>query len=415
MAATVQDRRKLLVERIAASRYFSRSARLRDLLVYLCDRVVEGEAAEIHEQEVGNRVFGRPPDYDTVSDNIVRVHASMLRKRLEQYFSTEGADERIIIEIPKGNYAPVFRERSEATEAPAATPEVERARDWRVPALAAAVLLLAGSTMFLLLPRISPAGGLGAGPGPTVRQFWSQIFRPNQTTDLVLDDAAVGLYQELTGRTLALSDYFDRGYLRTLRDTAAGAKLDEQAAGAMVLRRQASYSSTSFLWRMARLSGADLTRANLQFARDYSFHALKTDNAVLIGSRHSNPWMEPFEAGMGLRWVYDKAGNLYYPEDQRTAKSYRPAEAGEAREGYAVVALMPNLGGTGTVLLVSATGGSAMNSTADFLTDEQALHQLQRVLGSGGRFPSFEALLRLKGRSTRPRDTEIVVSRTLGR
>ena len=76
------EERKLLIERVALSRHVNRSARLRDLLVYLTTRVLEEDALEIHEQEVGHRVFGRPAHYDTGSDNIVRVHASMLRKRL---------------------------------------------------------------------------------------------------------------------------------------------------------------------------------------------------------------------------------------------------------------------------------------------------------------------------------------------
>jgi hypothetical protein len=108
------DERKLLAERVASSRYIKRSARLRDLLLYLTTRVLDDDAYEIHEQEVGHKVFGRPANYDTGSDNIVRVHASMLRKRLEQYFGEEGSNETVILEIPRGNYAPVFREREEA-------------------------------------------------------------------------------------------------------------------------------------------------------------------------------------------------------------------------------------------------------------------------------------------------------------
>src|SRR5579884_711165 len=100
----VAENRRLLVERVAASSYFNRSARLRDLLMYLTERVLEDEAVEIHEQEVGANVFGRAATYDTAADNIVRVHASMLRKRLDQYFAAEGAEEETILEIPKGNY-----------------------------------------------------------------------------------------------------------------------------------------------------------------------------------------------------------------------------------------------------------------------------------------------------------------------
>src|SRR5438309_198059 len=121
------DARRALVERVAASRYVNRSARLRDLLVYLSSRVLDEEADEIHEQEVGHRVFGRPKDYDTSSDNIVRVHASMLRRRLEQYFAAEGVEEPVIIEIPRGNYAPVFRPRDQVEVAPVPASVVEPA------------------------------------------------------------------------------------------------------------------------------------------------------------------------------------------------------------------------------------------------------------------------------------------------
>src|SRR5215469_12021273 len=103
--------RKLLVERVSSSPQLNRSARLRDMLIYVSSRVLDEEAGEIHEQEVGHKVFGRPANYDTSSDNIVRVHASMLRKRLEQYFAEDGANEPVIVEVPRGNYAPVFRDR----------------------------------------------------------------------------------------------------------------------------------------------------------------------------------------------------------------------------------------------------------------------------------------------------------------
>src|SRR5436309_9081212 len=144
------DERKLLIERVASSRYINRSARLRDLLLYLTRRVLDEDVEEIHEQEVGHKVFGRRPDYDTSSDNIVRVHASMLRKRLEQYFAEEGAEEPLLLEIPKGNYAPVFRERPEPEANPFVveppTEIVRPAPDRRVWVLGALAVLFACST-----------------------------------------------------------------------------------------------------------------------------------------------------------------------------------------------------------------------------------------------------------------------------
>jgi hypothetical protein len=57
---TIVDARRLLAERHAASKYLNRSAHLRALLLYLTQRAIEDENGEVHEQEVGHNVFGRP-------------------------------------------------------------------------------------------------------------------------------------------------------------------------------------------------------------------------------------------------------------------------------------------------------------------------------------------------------------------
>ena len=45
----VRDNRRLLVKQVAGSPYLSRSSRLRDMFVYLCTRVLDESADEIHE------------------------------------------------------------------------------------------------------------------------------------------------------------------------------------------------------------------------------------------------------------------------------------------------------------------------------------------------------------------------------
>jgi len=95
------DVQRDLIARILASNRFNKSARLTELFQYLAQRVLEDEALEIHELELGERVFGRSPQYDTTADNIVRVHASLLRKRLAEYFQAEGRNEEFVVEIPR--------------------------------------------------------------------------------------------------------------------------------------------------------------------------------------------------------------------------------------------------------------------------------------------------------------------------
>jgi hypothetical protein len=102
---------RALVERIAASVELRRAARLRAFLLYVCEQSLNHGVKVIHEQEIGIAVFGRPSNYDTGVDNIVRVNATELRRRLEHYFAEEGAREEVVLEIQRGNYSPTFFRR----------------------------------------------------------------------------------------------------------------------------------------------------------------------------------------------------------------------------------------------------------------------------------------------------------------
>lgn len=118
-----------LLERVASSVELKRAARLREFLRYVGQRWLEEDNVQISEQEIGVQVFGRPVNYDTSIDNIVRVNASELRKRITTYFSSEGAEEPILIEIPRGSYTPHFHLRSvEQGLSPAAKPESEHSQ-----------------------------------------------------------------------------------------------------------------------------------------------------------------------------------------------------------------------------------------------------------------------------------------------
>jgi hypothetical protein len=403
------DAREQLIERIVQSRYIAKSARLRDLIEYLCDRVLNEGVGEIHEQEVGHAVFGRSNDYDTALDNIVRVHASTLRKRLEQYFAEEGRDETVIIELPKGNYAPVFRQRTVTAEAaPRAALEPEpvatEKRNPIVMILAATTSLFAFTTMLLLVQH-SPKAQAVSLP-PAVKAFWGAVFVPNQKTNIVMDDAALALYQELDGHPIALSEYFDRSYLRRL--------VDKPSLNSIALKRQSSYASVSLLYQFSKTAAALNSDWAPHFARDYVFRELKSDRAILLGNSRSNPWIEPFDSHVGIHWIYDAATSNYYPVDTSgggKADQYKPSA--EHPDGYCSIALLPNLGGNGNVVVLSGTGGAATAAAGAFLVDGERMGQLLAKLPqpARGQFPNFEALIRIPSRSRLPKNAEIVIDR----
>jgi hypothetical protein len=77
----VEERRQAL-ERVLASRTFSRSERLPALRRYVCEAELEGRAQQINEYAPGVSVLGRPPEYSPAGDSSVRTRAYQLRNKL---------------------------------------------------------------------------------------------------------------------------------------------------------------------------------------------------------------------------------------------------------------------------------------------------------------------------------------------
>src|SRR6266567_4831499 len=103
------DERWQLVQRIVCSAPFQKSTRLRELLQYIVEQTMHGNAHELTEQHIGNALFHKPSDYSPLEDSSVRVHVRQLRLKLHEYFNEDGRNEPVILDIPKGSYAPVFR------------------------------------------------------------------------------------------------------------------------------------------------------------------------------------------------------------------------------------------------------------------------------------------------------------------
>ena len=101
------------VERILNSRAMRGCNRLVQLLTFVVSSTLRGEATQLKETTIGVSVFGRSPDYDPKLDTIVRSQAWRLRAKLKKYYASEGADERLIIDIPVGHYVPTFHAREE--------------------------------------------------------------------------------------------------------------------------------------------------------------------------------------------------------------------------------------------------------------------------------------------------------------
>jgi TolB-like protein len=135
------------LERVLSSSGFVRNERLSAFLRFLVERHLEGRDSELKESVIAHEVFRRQADYDPKLDAIVRTEAVRLRARLEKYYQADGSEDPWIIDLPKGGYRPVVRQRLAVvpgTDIPPGRPEraarLSRIR-WTAGAVAALVLV----------------------------------------------------------------------------------------------------------------------------------------------------------------------------------------------------------------------------------------------------------------------------------
>lgn len=299
------EQRRSLIERVAASEQFSRSARLRDLLLYVGRQSLKEGCPDIHEQEIGVRVFGRPSSYDRSQDNIVRVNATGLRKRVDAYFASVGAQEPLVFEIPRGAYKPVFRWRPQAAEPPTSAPE--ESEQPACPAVAdspparrhllmlehAAWALLSVVLIFACLSLWRKNREMWASiqpweNQPAVSAFWSGFLDPRRETDLVLPDDSASVIEDLTKTPVNLDDYLNRGFMRRIQSSPGLGADRKYDVNQIFSHNLITFGSVRAAQEVAREIPPGYPHY-LTLARNFTADQLPRDNVVLIGGVKSLP------------------------------------------------------------------------------------------------------------------------------
>src|SRR5580704_9314583 len=99
------------VRRILQSKALRTSEVHRNLLQYLAEKSLSGTADSLKEYTVGLDVFAKPESYDPRQESVVRMHVGRLRQKLAEYYRSEGVDDPIFIDVPKGGFKVTFETR----------------------------------------------------------------------------------------------------------------------------------------------------------------------------------------------------------------------------------------------------------------------------------------------------------------
>src|ERR1041385_5340867 len=97
------------IEKILSSDLFANADNLSRFLRFIVDQTLEGHGEPLKEYRIGVEVFGRGERFDPKEDTIVRVQARNLRAKLASYYGSVGINDPVVVELPKGTYAPLFR------------------------------------------------------------------------------------------------------------------------------------------------------------------------------------------------------------------------------------------------------------------------------------------------------------------
>ena len=415
-----QDPRWTLLQRVAASPTFERSRRLRDFLRFAGERAIRDPHAALSEQEIRRHVFGRSTDADATEDTLVRVHASHLRRRLEQYFAVEGVAEPMVIEVPLGGYLPVFRERPVTPAAPAPQPApvpIRRPARERA-AMATLIVVLVAACVWLYRDARRwrmRAEGVRSTPvlGTSVDRLWRQMFTDARVY-VVLADSNLTLLQDAANYQMPLPEYQRQQFTKVSDERFPVA---HRPWGWRLMNREfTSVADALLVQRVSSVRAAQGRPLDVVMARRVDPNQFGSSDVVLSGPRRANPWLDLFESRLNFQTRFEeKARRARFENVKPRAGEEADYTVKWNEVGYCRLAYLPNLSRSGSVLVISGLDMSASDAGSEFLTSERRVEQLLHALGVGpaDKIPYFELLLRTKILIGTTSDAEIVTYRRL--
>jgi hypothetical protein len=418
------DERWQLVQRIVSSPPFQKSVRLRELLEYVAKRTIRGHAHELSEQHIGNALFHKPSGYSSLEDSSVRVHIRQLRLKLHEYFDEEGREEPLVLTIPKGGYAPVFKAAAKSAELEAETKVVPggiwRRRTFLAWALCGVLTVICAALLYQSTRNRVPGGSpIAAPPWP-----FSQVFDSRHQTLIVVADSNYGMYRIFTSQPGSLDQYLRRDFLQNSfmpKREGPTPRLSEYISNSMLT----SFADVVNVATLVKMAGPFQEQALLRHPRDLSMRDMDHDNYVFIGSQGSNPWVSLFQNRLNFRESEGIVGN--------SAKAFvntnpRPGEraryeglrwTGTIGEDYATIALLPNVTHDGSVLIMQGLQQEGTEAAGRFLAEAENRQQLKAALGITGSTENslentwFEALIHSRTVAGAPNSTNLVAVRRI--
>lgn len=328
--------REALAE-VLRSSPFRTTRQCQTLLSYIVEHTLAGENDLLRERVIGSEVFSRGTDYEPGDDPIVRVRAAEVRKRLAQYYQSNG-EGALRIDIPPGSYKAVFQWKPVPLPGPLPAPprpQPRRTLRWHWVVLAVFAAAAAG----LLSTSVFPARS-------ALDQFWAPAL--NSPKPILLYNATTTIFQSPDLAASAHDLVQVRGQYTCIGDAYAGVVL------------------SSLLARKGKLY-------QLRYGSDLTFGDLRYQPSILIGA-FNNAWT--LRTTSDLRLIFDKHPTIRDRSDNRLYTLPNLTPDGRTPEDYAIISRVFD-SRTGE-LLITAAGITQYGTRAagEFLTSARLMETL---------------------------------------
>lgn len=398
----VQHQVRLQLERLLRSSHFRNSKRYPALLRHIVEETLEGRGPGLKERTLGIEVFGRPADYDTASDPIVRVTIAEIRKRIAQYYHEDAHVSELRIELTPGSYIPEFLPGREHEAEPltladatlvlpavAPLPSIESVDLMPVPRSRRRLLPYLLALAIVLLTAAAGAAWYALRPSP-MQALWGPIFSESGPVTFCLPMSVRKLSPGSADTTdQAIAHALD---LADVKLPTSGTFFEHQVIGENVV-----FSDVLAMMRLEPFVEQQhrSVRVRLNLATD--LNDLREGPDIFIGGL-SNQWtlklIDPLR--------YHFAGNdaeAYYIRDShdpgnRQWSVHLHDKMATVNHDYAIIARVHSEPLGQVAMVIAGIGMTGTAAAGEFLGNPDQVRELERRIGRANRDHDFEAVLK---------------------
>ncbi len=402
------------INRLVSSHALHGSESLCKLLRYLARHAVDHPGTPIKEFQIATEVFGRSPDFDPQLDSMVRVQAGRLRSKLTEFYSSDGLEDPLVVELPKGTYVLSFHHRNaSAGKSPSGNVngivskearEKSTERRWGTEVISLSIFLAAAILVivWLMATRNSSSVGLASESQPVpaaFRVFWKGFTSGSEEPWVVFSNAA------FVGRPETGMRYRDATH----------------DAGAYILDHYTGVGEVLAVHELDRVFGLLHRSIRVKRGSLFSLDDAKNNNLIFIGSPVENlslleiPGTQEFvfeQLTSGPR-KGDHAIINKHPQPDEGKEFFATPSGVPLTEDYALLGLVKGMNQGQSVLILAGNTTIGTQAAVEYVCRQSSLEELllRLSVSQNGDLKPFEAVIRAKVARGVPVETELVAIR----